>query len=130
MGRLFGTDGVRGIANTELTAETAYKLGQAGAYILASESKHTARIVVGTDTRISCDMLEASLVAGICSVGSEAMCLGVVPSPAVAYLTRHFNADAGLLYQLLIILMNLTALNFFNNRDLNSRMKPKIRLKH
>ncbi|RCX17224.1 phosphoglucosamine mutase [Anaerobacterium chartisolvens] len=95
MKRLFGTDGVRGVANIELTAELAYKLGRAGAYILTSEIKHNAKILVGTDTRLSCDMLESALVAGICSVGAEAICLGVVPTPAVAYLTRLYNADAG-----------------------------------
>mgnify|MGYP000471455100 CR=1 FL=1 len=95
MARLFGTDGVRGVANTELTAELAYKLGQAGAYVLTSETKHTPKILVGMDTRISGQMLEAALVAGICSVGAEAVCLGVIPTPAVAYLTRHYKADAG-----------------------------------
>lgn len=95
VGRLFGTDGVRGIANLELTAELAYKLGQAGAYVLTAETKHTPKILVGMDTRISGSMLEAALVAGICSVGAEAICLGVIPTPAVAYLTRFYKADAG-----------------------------------
>ena len=67
MGRLFGTDGVRGVANTELTGELAYNLGRAGAYVLASESLHMPRILVGKDTRKSGDMLEKALVAGICS---------------------------------------------------------------
>ena len=80
MGRLFGTDGVRGIANSELTCELAFKLGQAGAYVLASQV-HRPSILVGRDTRISGDMLEAALVAGICSVGARAMVLGVVPTP-------------------------------------------------
>jgi len=95
LGRLFGTDGVRGVANLELTAELAYKLGQAGAYVLTSETKHTPKILVGMDTRISGDMLEASLVAGLCSVGAEVACLGIAPTPTVAYLTRYYNADAG-----------------------------------
>lgn len=68
MARLFGTDGVRGVANSELTAELAYKLGQAGAYVLTAETMHTPKILVGMDTRISGHMLEAALVAGICSV--------------------------------------------------------------
>ena len=67
MGRLFGTDGVRGIANKELTAELAYKIGKAGAYVLAGELNHKPTIIIGKDTRISGDMLEASLIAGICS---------------------------------------------------------------
>lgn len=95
MGRLFGTDGVRGVANSELTAELAYKLGKAGAYVLTAETRHTPKILVGMDTRISGGMFEAALVAGICSVGAEAVCLGVIPTPAVAYLTRYYNADAG-----------------------------------
>ncbi len=73
----------------------AYKLGKAGAYVLAEESKGTPRIVIGKDTRRSGDMLEKALIAGICSAGAEAICLGVVSTPAVAYLTRHYNADAG-----------------------------------
>ena len=95
MGRLFGTDGVRGVANMELTAELAYKLGQAGAYVLTTETKHTPRILVGMDTRISGDMLESALVAGICSMGATAISIGVIPTPTVAYLTRLYKADAG-----------------------------------
>ncbi len=94
MGRLFGTDGVRGIANESLTCELAFKLGQAGAYALTSEV-HKARILIGKDTRISGDMLEAALVAGICSVGAEAVIAGVVPTSGIAYLTRNYGADAG-----------------------------------
>lgn len=97
MGRLFGTDGVRGIANLELTGMLAYKLGQAGAYVLTSEKKRTPKILVGMDTRISGSMLEAALVAGICSVGAEAICLGIIPTPAIAYLTRFYKADAGVM---------------------------------
>ena len=96
MGRMFGTDGVRGIANTELTAELAYNLGRAGAYVL-TEGTHKPRILVAKDTRISGDMLESALVAGILSVGAEAIILGVVPTPAVAHLTREYNADAGVM---------------------------------
>lgn len=95
MSRMFGTDGVRGVANIELTAELAYKLGRAGAYVL-TEKAHKPTIVVGMDTRISGDMLESALIAGICSVGAHAICVGIVPTPAVAYLTRLYNADAGI----------------------------------
>ncbi|MBU5270443.1 phosphoglucosamine mutase [Clostridium cochlearium] len=94
MSRIFGTDGVRGIANKELTAEVAYKLGKAGAYVL-TEGTHKPKIVVGMDTRISGHMLESALVSGILSMGAEAVCVGVVPTPAVAYLTRKYEADAG-----------------------------------
>ncbi|AVP54672.1 phosphoglucosamine mutase [Clostridium tetani] len=94
MSRMFGTDGVRGIANEELTAEVAYNLGKAGAYVL-TEGTHKPKIVVGMDTRISGHMLESALVAGILSMGGEAICLGIVPTPAVAHLTRKYGADAG-----------------------------------
>ena len=94
MGRLFGTDGVRGIANEKLSCELAFALGQAGAYVLTSRV-HKARILIGRDTRISGDMFEAALVAGICSVGAEAIVAGVIPTSGVAYLTRDYEADAG-----------------------------------
>ena len=96
MGKLFGTDGVRGIANKELTAQLAYRLGRAGAYILTN-GKKKAKIVIGRDTRISGDMLESALVAGILSIGSDALCVGIVPTPGVAYLTRYYGADAGIM---------------------------------
>ena len=96
MSRMFGTDGVRGVANSELTAQIAYNLGRAGAYVL-TEGTHKPKILVAKDTRISGDMLEAALIAGILSVGAEAVVLGVVPTPAVAYLTRKYNADAGVM---------------------------------
>ncbi|MEI6132511.1 MAG: phosphoglucosamine mutase [Bacillota bacterium] len=95
MSRLFGTDGVRGVANKELTPELAFKLGRTGAWVLAQETKHTPKIIVGCDTRISCDMLESALVAGICSVGATAMVCGVVPTPAIAYLVKKYGCDAG-----------------------------------
>lgn len=94
MGRLFGTDGVRGVANRELTPELAFKLGRAGAAVLA-QVRTRVRVVVGRDTRISGDMLEAALVAGICSVGGDVLKVGIVPTPAVAWLTKALGADAG-----------------------------------
>lgn len=96
VGRFFGTDGVRGVANTELTAELAFRLGRAGAYVL-TRGKQNAAIVVGKDTRISGDMLEASLIAGILSIGVHAIRVGVISTPGVAYLTRALNADAGVM---------------------------------
>lgn len=94
MGRLFGTDGVRGIANDDLTCELAFKLGQAGALVLASSVRRPT-ILIGRDTRISGEMLEAALVAGVCSQGARAVLLGVMPTPGIAYLTRLYEADAG-----------------------------------
>ena len=95
MARLFGTDGVRGVANEELTPLLAMQLGQAGAYVLTKEKAHKPTIMVGVDTRISGDMLANALMAGVCSVGANAIYVGVVPTPAVAYLTRKYKVDAG-----------------------------------
>lgn len=97
MGRLFGTDGARGIAITELTCETAMNIGRAAALVLAKETNHTPKIIIGKDTRISGDVLEAALVAGICSVGANAHILGVLPTPAVAMLVKKYEADAGVM---------------------------------
>ena len=95
MGRLFGTDGVRGVANEELTPLLAMQLGQAGAYVLTKETNHKPTIMVGCDTRISGDMLANALMAGACSVGANAVFVGVLPTPAVAYLTKKYKVDAG-----------------------------------
>ncbi|MEN6350788.1 MAG: phosphoglucosamine mutase [Syntrophomonas sp.] len=97
MGMLFGTDGVRGIANVELSPEMAFHLGRAGSYVLAEHnSSERPRILVGKDTRISGDMLEAALVAGICSTGADVLTVGVIPTPAVAYLTSKYEASCGI----------------------------------
>ncbi len=95
MARLFGTDGVRGVANEELTPLLAMQLGQAGAYVLSKENAHKPTIMVGCDTRISGDMLANALMAGACSVGANCVYVGVIPTPAVAYLTRKYKVDAG-----------------------------------
>ena len=115
MNRMFGTDGVRGIANKELTAELAYKLGRAGAFVL-TEGAHKPKILVGKDTRISGDMLESALVAGILSVGGEAIILGVIPTPAVAHLTRKYNADAGIMISASHNPVEYNGIKFFDNR--------------
>ena len=115
MSRMFGTDGVRGIANTELTADLAYALGRAGAFVLI-EGTHKPKILVAKDTRISGDMLEAALVAGILSVGAEAVILGVVPTPAVAHLTRKYNADAGVMISASHNPVEYNGIKFFDGR--------------
>lgn len=97
MGVYFGTDGIRGIANKELTCDLAYNLGRAGAYVLTKKTNHIPRIIIGMDTRISGGMLEASLIAGMCSVGAKPFSLGIIPTPAVAYLVKKYNADAGVM---------------------------------
>ena len=96
MARLFGTDGVRGVANADLSCELAMSIGRAAAYEVAGAAHHRAKILIGKDTRKSSDMLENALAAGICSVGADVVLLGVLPTPAVAYLTRLYGADAGI----------------------------------
>jgi len=96
MGRLFGTDGARGIANKELTIELAMKIGKAAAEVLAVESKRP-KILIAKDTRISCDMLESALSAGLCSVGADVVSVGVVPTPCAAYLIGELGCSAGIM---------------------------------
>jgi len=114
MARMFGTDGVRGIANTELTSEIAYGLGRAGAHVL-TDGTHKPKILVAKDTRISGDMLEAALVSGILSVGAEAVILGVVPTPAVAHLIREYGADAGVMISASHNPVEYNGIKFFDN---------------
>ena len=97
MGRLFGTDGARGVANTELTSELAMKIGRAAAMVLTDAEHSRPKVLIGTDTRLSGDMLKAALAAGLCSVGADVLILGVVPTPAVAYLVKEYGYDAGIM---------------------------------
>ncbi|HIU57263.1 MAG TPA: phosphoglucosamine mutase [Candidatus Ornithomonoglobus merdipullorum] len=115
MGRMFGTDGIRGIANVELTAELAFKVGQCGAYVLTRNADHRPRILIGKDTRKSGDMLEAALTAGMCSVGAKVIPLGVIPTPAVAYLTRLYKADAGVVISASHNPCEYNGIKFFNS---------------
>lgn len=114
MARMFGTDGVRGVAGSELTIELATKLGQAGAYVLTKEKSHQPTIIVGCDTRISGGMLANALMAGICSVGANAVYAGVLPTPAVAYLTRKHKVDAGVVISASHNPMEFNGIKFFN----------------
>lgn len=97
MGRLFGTDGARGVANTELTCELSMNIGRAAAMVLISGEVEHPTVLIGKDTRLSSDMIEGALVAGLCSVGANVLILGVVPTPAVAYLVKKYGADAGIM---------------------------------
>lgn len=128
MGRLFGTDGVRGVANTELTGELAFQLGRAGAYVLASEAHHKPRILVGKDTRRSSDMLEKALVAGICSAGADAVLAGFIPTPAIAYLVRKYSFDAGVVISASHNPAEFNGIKFFNTQGykLSDEMEEKI----
>ena len=96
MGKLFGTDGIRGVVGENLTVELAFRTGQALAAVLTEEKGRAPLITIGKDTRISSDMLESALICGICSVGGDVMPFGVLPTPAVAYLTVRKGADAGI----------------------------------
>lgn len=127
MGKLFGTDGVRGIANTELTNELAYKLGRFGAHVL-SEGNHKAKIIIGKDTRVSGDMLESALIAGVLSAGCEVIKVGVVPTPAIAYLVRHLNLDAGVMISASHNPVEYNGIKFFNKDGfkLNDEIEEKI----
>lgn len=127
MSRMFGTDGVRGVANSELTAELAFQLGKAGACVL-TEGTHKAKILVGMDTRISGDMLEHALIAGILSVGAEAISVGVVPTPAVSYLTRKYGADAGVVISASHNQVEYNGIKFFNKDGfkLTDELEDKI----
>lgn len=98
MGKYFGTDGVRGVANQELTPELAFKLGRYGGYVLAhNKGEKHPRVLVGRDTRVSGEMLESALIAGLISIGAEVMRLGIISTPGVAYLTRDMGAELGVM---------------------------------
>ena len=135
MARMFGTDGVRGVAGTELTIELAMQLGQAGAYVLTKEQSHQPTIIVGCDTRISGGMLASALMAGICSVGANAIYIGVAPTPAIAYLTRKHKVDAGVVISASHNPMEFNGIKFFNGEgyklsdDLEDEIEALIRNK-
>jgi len=114
LGRLFGTDGVRGIANTELNSTLAFKLGKAGAFVLSKEDKRPV-VLIGKDTRISGDMLEDSLSAGVLSMGGNVIKVGILPTPAIAYLVRYFNADAGVVISASHNPFEHNGIKFFNS---------------
>lgn len=127
MGRLFGTDGVRGIANKELTPELAVNLGKAGAYVLKKENEKPI-VVIGKDTRISGDMLENALAAGILAVGGNVIKAGIIPTPAVAYLAKHYNADAGIVISASHNTFEYNGIKFFNGNGykLDDLLEEKI----
>jgi len=97
MGRLFGTDGARGIANAELNCELAMNIGRAAAYVLTERSTEKPKVLIGKDTRVSSNMLEMALAAGLCSVGADVVLVGFVPTPAIAFLIQDREADAGIM---------------------------------
>ena len=128
MARIFGTDGVRGVANRELTPLLAMQLGQAGAYVLTKEKAHKPTIMVGCDTRISGDMLANALMAGACSVGANCVYVGVIPTPAVAYLTQKYRVDAGVVISASHNPVEFNGIKFFdgNGYKLPDAMEEEI----
>ncbi|MFO7887798.1 MAG: phosphoglucosamine mutase [Eubacteriales bacterium] len=116
MGEYFGTDGIRGVANKDLTSELAYNIARAGGYYLSKEiKKRRPKVVLGTDTRISKDMLEGALISGLNSVGIDVIMVGVIPTPGVAYLTRELNADGGIVISASHNPVEYNGIKFFNS---------------
>lgn len=132
MGKLFGTDGIRGIVGENLTAELAYRIGQAVAMVLWEENGRAPLITIGMDTRISSDMLESAMIAGISSVGGSVMPLGTIPTPAVAYLTIQVQADAGVVISASHNPFQHNGIKVFNGQgyklsdELENRVEEKI----
>ncbi len=114
MGRLFGTDGVRGVANSELTPELAFNLGKAGAYVLAREEERPT-VIIGMDTRVSGDMLQDALSAGIMAMGANVIKVGILPTPAIAYLVKRYGANAGVVISASHNPFEYNGIKFFNS---------------
>lgn len=129
MGRLFGTDGARGVANAELTCEMAMNIGRAAAMVLTNDSRMRPKILIGKDTRISSDMLENALAAGLCSVGADVVTLGVVPTPAVAFLIGKLKADAGIMISASHNPCEFNGIKFSAGTALNCPMRWRNKLK-
>ena len=118
MKKYFGTDGIRRIANTHLTPELVYKVAKAGAYVLAKNSNHTPTILIGRDTRISGTLIESAMTAGFLSYGANVKLLGVIPTPAVAYLTKKLNADASVVISASHNTFEFNGIKFFSNKGM------------
>ncbi|MDR1466859.1 MAG: phosphoglucosamine mutase [Oscillospiraceae bacterium] len=127
MKKLFGTDGIRGIVNKELTPELAMSTGKAIAKIF-NNLENKSKILIGKDTRVSCDMLEGALVSGLCFLGADVVLLGIVPTPAVAFLTRKYGADAGIMISASHNPYNFNGIKIFNNEGykISDEIESKI----
>ena len=130
MRKYFGTDGIRRIANTELTPELVYKVAKAGAYVLSKHADHTPTILIGRDTRISGTLIESAMTAGFLSYGANVKLLGVIPTPGVAYLTRKLNADASVFISASHNTFEFNGIKFFSNKgmkiaDIDPRKEQK-----
>jgi len=118
MRKYFGTDGIRRIANTELTPELVYKVAKAGAYVLSKHSDHTPTILIGRDTRISGTLIESAMTAGFLSYGANVKLLGVIPTPGVAYLTKKLKADAGVVISASHNTFEFNGIKYFSNKGM------------
>lgn len=118
MKKYFGTDGIRRIANTELTPELVFRVAKAGAYVLSKHASHTPTILIGRDTRISGTLIESAMVAGFLSYGANVKILGVIPTPAVAYLTKKLNADASVVISASHNTFEFNGIKFFSNKGM------------
>ena len=118
MRKYFGTDGIRRIANTELTPGLVYKVAKAGAYVLSKHTDHTPTILIGRDTRISGTLIESAMTAGFLSYGAKVKLLGVIPTPAVAYLTRKLKADASVVISASHNTFEFNGIKFFSNKGM------------
>src|SRR5574344_1569623 len=118
MRKYFGTDGIRRIANTELTPELVYKVAKAGAYVLSKHTDHAPTILIGRDTRISGTLIESAMTAGFLSYGANVKILDVMPTPAVAYLTRRFKADASVVISASHNTFEFNGVKYFSNKGM------------
>lgn len=118
MRKYFGTDGIRKIANSELTPEFTYKVAKASAYVFSKHSERRPLILIGKDTRISGGLIESSLTAGLLSYGVDVIHLGVIPTPAVAYLTRKLNANASIMISASHNSYEYNGIKFFSNKGM------------
>ena len=118
MRKYFGTDGIRRIANTELTPELVYKVAKAGAYVLSKHTDHAPTIFIGRDTRISGTLIESAMTAGFLSYGANVKMLGVMPTPAVAYLTKKFKADASVVISASHNTFEFNGVKYFSNKGM------------
>lgn len=116
MRKYFGTDGIRRIANSELTPELVYKISKAGAYVFSKHSDKTPLILIGKDTRLSGNLIESSITAGLLSYGVNVIHLGIIPTPAVAFLTRKLNATASIVISASHNSYEYNGIKFFSNK--------------
>jgi len=116
--KYFGTDGIRRIANTELTPDLVFRVAKAGAYVLSKHTDHAPTILIGRDTRVSGTLIESAMTAGFLSYGANVKLLGVIPTPAVAYLTRKFNADASVVISASHNTFEFNGVKYFSNKGM------------